>query len=226
MSHFSFVLDASSLEKGVGNIKRWCEESTSDSSPHVTLNLYIPTFTIQELDFLRYKRKSYAAKESLKFIDSIETNENVDVIIEFPDLLDTITWFDVLKFQQQPVPEYEMNGTNSTRALPRRFKNLLKSCIYKCHLESGNDETWSLIAEDPQVRKLATAFQIPTVSLLEADNMVSMKTNKQAFKQNQKFNKYLKKKSTKEVNAGKEIYKTKFDSMVYAPRGSGDLWLP
>ncbi|SCU93881.1 LADA_0G05336g1_1 [Lachancea dasiensis] len=223
MSHLCYIIDASCLEKGIGNVKRWCEPS--QATKFARLNLYIPTFTLQELDFLKYRRNSYTAKEALRFIDRADFPQNIDMIIEFPELLDTIIWSDVLEHQVAEVAEYDVKG-NSSRSLPRRLKNLLKSCTYKCHLEGSNNQHWVLVTEDPQVRHLADAFAIPHCSLVTADQEISKKLDKRSFQQNIKFSDYLKKKSVKDTTNGKEVYRAKFDQVMYANRGPGDLWTP
>ncbi|CAR22849.1 Nmd4p [Lachancea thermotolerans CBS 6340] len=226
MSELCYILDASSLEKGIGNVKRWCDSQRAHKFSR--LSLYIPTFTLQELDFLRYRRNSHTAKESLHFIDQTEFPPTVDMIIEFPELLDTILWSDVLDHQgADAAPEFDLRaGAPTARALPRRLRNLLKSCVYKCHLEGANNQTWTLITEDPAIRGLAQAFQIPCCSLVTADQEICKKLDKRAAQQNAKFSSYLKKKSTREVSNGKEVYRAKFDQAIYAPRGAGELWSP
>ena len=225
MTTLCYILDASSLEKGIGNVKRWCDPE--QARKFASLSLYIPSFTLQELDFLRYRRNSYTAKESLRFIDQAEFPSTVDVMIEFPELLDTILWSDVLDRQVQEVAEFDLRpNSSSPRALPRRLRNLLKSCVYKCHLEGANGQTWTLISEDPAIRNLALAFQIPCCSLVAADQEICKKLDKRAAQQNAKFSSYLKKKSIKDVSNGKEVYRAKFDQAMYASRGSGDLWTP
>ncbi|SCW01765.1 LAFE_0E06766g1_1 [Lachancea fermentati] len=226
MTEFCYILDASSLEKGIGNIKRWCEPATNARDVH--LSLYIPSFTLQELDFLRYRRNSATARESLRFLDQTDASDRVDVIIEFTDLLDAIPWSDVLEHQVLDVPELDARSGNgpASRPLPRRFKNLLKSCVYKCHLEGSNQKSWTLVTEDPTVCRLAHAFQIPVCSLVEADNCVSKSVDRRSFEQSVRFNKNLKRRTVKEISDGKEVYKAKFDDTVYAPRGAGELWAP
>ncbi|SCV05903.1 LANO_0H17722g1_1 [Lachancea nothofagi CBS 11611] len=223
MAHLCYILDASCLEKGIGNVKRWCEPDQARKISR--LSLYIPTFTLQELDFLKYRRNSYTAKEALRFIDRADFPESVDLLIEFPELLDTILWSDVLERQVAEVTDFDLRP-NTSRSLPRRLRNLLKSCTYKCHLEGSNDQVWTLITEDPQVRNLADAFAIPHCSLVSADQEICKNLDKRAFQQNVKFSDYLKKKSVKDTSNGKEVYRAKFDQAMYATRGPGDLWSP
>ncbi|SCU78119.1 LAMI_0A03510g1_1 [Lachancea mirantina] len=224
MAEFCYILDASALEKGVGHIKKWCDQENKRSD--VALSLYIPSYTLQELDFLKFRRNSPTAREALHFIDHTTTcQDGPEIIIEFPDLLDTIVWSEVLAFQTQELPEYDLTGATQ-RSLLRRYKMLLKSCVYKCHLEGRNDKTWILVTEDSTVRRLANAFQIPYCSVVAADGDISRQVDKRSHRRNVKFNKYLKKKSTKEVTNGKEVYKTNFSDMMYAPRGGGELWSP
>ncbi|SCU92912.1 LAME_0F01992g1_1 [Lachancea meyersii CBS 8951] len=223
MSQLCYILDASCMEKGIGNVKRWCE--ADQARKFSRLSLYIPTFTLQELDFLKYRRNSYTAKEALRFIDGVDFPESVDLIIEFPELLDTILWSDVLDRQVSDLPDFDLRP-NSPHSLPRRLRNLLKSCTYKCHFEGSNNQTWVLVTEDAQIRRLADAFGIPHCSLVSADQEICRKLDKRAFKQNAKFSDYLKKKSVKDSSGGKEVYRAKFDQAMYASRGPGNLWTP
>ncbi|SCU84488.1 LAFA_0D10220g1_1 [Lachancea sp. 'fantastica'] len=223
MSQLCYILDASCMEKGIGNVKRWFE---ADSTRQISqLSFYIPTYTLQELDFLKYRRNSYTAKEALRFIDGTDFPQNVNLIIEFPELLDTILWSSVLEHQAFEVPEFDLRP-NSPHSIPRRLRNLLKSCTYKCHLEGSNNQEWTLVTEDPQIRRLADAFAIPHCSLVSADQEICKKLDKRAFQQSVKFSDSLKKKSVKGSSGGKDVYRAKFDQVMYASRGPGNLWKP
>lgn len=84
----NFILDPSALTLGLGNIERWFDKNyfqaqVKDKDVKIVLNLYLPTYTLNELD---YQRKgpivgSTRAQEALKFIDRIL--ENDDGILEF-----------------------------------------------------------------------------------------------------------------------------------------------
>lgn len=73
--HVHFVLDNSACTLGIGNIQRWFDkefvESQSQKSDRIHLNLYVPQYTLRELDF--QKRGPMAgislAQEAIKFID-------------------------------------------------------------------------------------------------------------------------------------------------------------
>lgn len=214
LNEYNFILDASSLEKGLGNIKRWCQESRDK----IVLRLYIPTYTLQELDFLKYKRKSFGAREALKFIDQA-ISEYADITVEFPETLDVVLWSEVTSL-------VDSKQVDMLNRLPRRFKNLLKSCIYKCHLEEDRLK-WILVAEDTKVKELATVCSIPCSSLVDAESTLSRETNKRQYDENQRFNNLVQVKGTGEsLIGGKKVVRTNFDSTVYASRGKGSLWKP
>lgn len=219
---YNFVVEASSFEKGLGNIKRWCLECPETT----TLRLYIPTFTLNELDFLRFKRKSYVARESLKFIDSIHDHPgaNPELIIEFPDIPDILSWSEVLEFVGDHPRDLE-----TLNKLPKRLKDLVKSCLYKCQFDDGADGLkWILITEDPQVRNLANICRIPWCSLVDADSALTKEMNAKQYKESEKFNDIMVKNAIKEETSkqGQRVVRTNFESTVYAPRGRGELWSP
>lgn len=214
LNEYNFIIDASSLEKGLGNIKRWCQESHGK----IVLRLYIPTYTLQELDFLKYKRKSFGAREALKFIDSA-VSEYPDISVEFPETLDVVLWSEVTSL-------VEGKQIDMLNRLPRRLKNLLKSCVYKCQLEEDHLK-WILVAEDLKVKELADICSIPCSSLVDVESTLSKETNKKQYDQNQKFNNLVQDKGTCEtLTGGKRVVRTNFDSTVYASRGRGSLWEP
>ncbi|CAI1601136.1 hypothetical protein SEUBUCD646_0L04040 [Saccharomyces eubayanus] len=218
MTQYNFIIDASAFEKGLGNIKRWC----SDCTETVTLNFYIPTFTLNELDFLQQRRKSFAARESLKFIDRLDDPSftNLKVFIEFPEVLDIILWSDVMEHNNNA-------GKVNIAKLPKRLKNLLKSCIYKCYLDGNEGLHWFLISEDSQIRDMAVQCNIPSCSIVDVDSILSKDMNDKSFRESEKFNNMMLKNGTKEESEnGRETIKTNFDKTVYASRGTGELWSP
>lgn len=240
MSQYNFILDASAFEKGLGNVKRWCQVPKQGSKNSVHLRFYVPTFTLQELNFLQGRHKSFPAKEALKFIDKLETitsesqrghvigrkhddeiRTDLELFIEFPDILDAVSWSNVLDHAS------ESSSVDSLNKLPKRFKLLLKSCVYKYHLEDDGLR-WILVTEDPQVRKIATQCHIPWVSIVDADSVISRDINDMSFRNSEKFNNtMLKRGVTKgEDQNGREVVKTSFDQTVYASRGKGKLWTP
>lgn len=219
---YNLIVEASSFEKGLGNIKRWCQ----DCPENMILRLYIPTFTLNELDFLRYKRKSYVARESLKFIDGVHDHKHTspEVIIEFPDILDIIPWSEVLDFVGNNAKDIDI-----LNKLPKRQKNLIKSCLYKCQFDEDSDGLkWILLTEDPQIRDLANICRIPWCSIVDADSALTKELNSKQYKENERFNKLIVKNGIKEETSkhGHRVVKTNFENTVYAPRGAGELWSP
>lgn len=239
-NNYYFVVDASAFEKGIGNIKRWDQwlngEKSKRASQKVHIELYIPTFTIKELDFLQFRRRSKNAKEALKFIEqqleaqnnrplgvaSVDTKGSqrpFEFIMEYEDILNTIPWSEV-----------NVNRIDALNKIPRRFKDLLKSCTYKCRLSedfdmfnnadeeiiqveedtndqfSGNNENnesisrWILVTEDYEVRRFADQCNIPHTSIVQIDSLLSKDLNDKTFKDNKKFNDILLKNGVKEVS--------------------------
>jgi len=225
MSQYNFVVDASAFEKGLGNIRRWC----NGPSEKLSINLYIPTFTLRELDFLQHRRKSFSAKESFKYIDTLtnisdygnghddESSQKVDIVIEFPEILDSINWDDV-----------NVNQVGSLDRLPRRLKTLLKSAAYKCLDMDENDPLrWILLTEDPQIREAAKLCDIPSCSIVDVDNILSKELNLKSFQNSERFNKMIKKNGTKQQDEnGGDVVMTDFNKTVYASRENGKLWTP
>lgn len=221
MSQYNFVVEASAFEKGLGNIRRW----SVDCPSQLKFKLYIPTVTLRELDFLQHRRKSFNARESLKFIDQLTTipmlgraaNEHMEITMEFPEVLDSIDWNNV-----------NINGIEAIDRLPRRLKNLLKSAVYKCsELENDDGLHWILLTEDQQIRDLAVQCNIPCCSIIDADGILSKELNDKSFQESQKFNKLVKKHGTSKQNPnGEDFVMTNFNKTMYASRGKGKLWSP
>lgn len=223
MNEYNFILDASCFEKGLGIIKRWLKECPGK----VKLRLYIPTYTLNELDFLKFKKKSYTAKESLKFIDIVCTDNDSsfgpEFIIEFPEILELVTWSEVLEFVNDASKKDTLNK------LPGRIKGLMKSCLYKCQFDDGSDGLkWIFISEDPLVRDMADICRVPCCSIVDADSILDKDMNTTAYQENQKFNNLVSQNGIKEETStrGKKTVTTKFENTLYAPRGSGKLWTP
>ncbi|CCD27092.1 Nmd4p NDAI_0J02000 [Naumovozyma dairenensis CBS 421] len=239
MPQYNFILEASAFNRGLGNIKRWITQNTDNGNTTntsmnedletINLNFYIPTYTLKELDFLQYHDKSFNARESLKFIDNYanpthsngnKNESNVQLIIEFPDILDLVPWSDILQ---------STDGSNQSidqlNKLPRRLKNFLKSCIYKLH---DDDVKWILITEDEKIRKISTLCNIPWCSIVDADSLLSKEFNYKSFQETESFyNSILKNGGVKQINSnGDQIIKTNFENTVYAKRGAGELWSP
>ncbi|CAL9729278.1 nonsense-mediated decay protein 4 [Monosporozyma unispora] len=139
VNNYHFVVDASAFEKGLGNIKRWDQwlngKNLKKSSKKIHMELYVPVFTMRELEFLQFRRRSNNAKDALKFIEqqlniqnhsnSPQSHRSLELIMEYEDILNTIPWAEV-----------NINRVDRINRVPKRFKDLLKSCTYKCRLSS------------------------------------------------------------------------------------------
>lgn len=242
-NQYNFILDASAFEKGLGNIKRWAVNCPKK----VKLRFYIPTYTLRELDFLQHRRKSFNAREALKFIDDLsskpagfdpirtnsgngaatvmnttasppeETNTHIELFVEFPEILSTIPWSQV-----------NVDNIDYVNKAPRRLRDLLKSCTFKCSPEENDDGLhWILITEDPQIQSLVGYCNIPWCSIVDADSILSKDLNDRSFRASERFNKLILKNGVKEQNVfGQDCVKTDFSKDVYASRGKGKLWSP
>ena len=244
-NQYNFILDASAFEKGLGNIKRWAVNCPKK----VKLRFYIPTYTLRELDFLQHRRKSFNAREALKFIDDLsskpagfdpirtnsdngaataaanntstttpaETNTRIELFVEFPEILSTIPWSQV-----------NVDNIDYVNKAPRRLRDLLKSCTFKCSPEENDDGLhWILITEDPQIQSLVGYCNIPWCSIVDADSILSKDLNDRSFRASERFNKLILKSGVKEQNVfGQDCVKTDFSKDVYASRGKGKLWSP
>lgn len=151
VNNYYFVIDASAFEKGLGNIKRWDQwlnsrKNTQKKSKKVHIQLYVPTFTIGELEFLQFRRRSNNAREALKFIEQhnlknssvanqIQDEVSLEIIMEYQDILSTIPWSEV-----------NIHHVDRLNKIPKRFKDLLKSCAYKCRL---SNDAFEVQEEEP-----------------------------------------------------------------------------
>ncbi|CDO92414.1 unnamed protein product [Kluyveromyces dobzhanskii CBS 2104] len=226
----NFIIDSSSFEKGLGNVTIWSKLN----DPKVIINAYLPLFTIQELDFQRFKRKSVVAKKALHFIDQLKDSASFKLHLEYPELNEAISWNETAKLS------YQQGGS-----IPIRFKKLLKSCYYKCHYRAAqdvegdsegsaenadpSDKGWVLVTEDDTVRGLAEQFQIPYISVVEADAIINACIKDPSYVGNQDFSKKVIKRANKvkEQQGGKKVFVTSFDSDFLAPRNKGgELWTP
>lgn len=141
VNNYYFVVDASAFEKGLGNIKRWDQwlnsrKNIQKNSKKVYIQLYVPTATMGELEFLQFRRRSNNAREALKFIEQnnlkngsaanqMQRETSLEIIMEYQDILSTIPWSDV-----------NIHRIDRLNRIPKRFKDLLKSCTYKCRLSN------------------------------------------------------------------------------------------
>lgn len=142
VNNYHFVVDASAFEKGLGNIRRWDQwlngRNSKKTANKIHIQLYIPVFTMRELDFLQFRRRSNTARDALKFIEQQlneqnqagvpQTHRSLEIIMEYEDILNTIPWAEV-----------NINRVDRLNRIPKRFKDLLKSCTYKCRLSNDID---------------------------------------------------------------------------------------
>lgn len=218
--HFNLILDASAFEKGLGNISLWPMINHKD----LLINAYIPVYTVEELDFQRFRRKSFMAKKALHFVDQLQETDVFKLHLEYPELNEAISWNETLKMAD-PKP-------SSQQLIPTRFKKLLKSCFLKCYYEpkmevEGKEGGWILVTEDEKVRALARQFHIPHISVVEADSALGSFVKSDNYQTNVAFSRNLKENSDrKKVEDGKEVYVTNFDEDFLASRPTGELFVP
>lgn len=128
----NLILDHSALIRGLGNVKRWVNKqfieqqlktNKKSSDEKIHLDLYLPLYTLHELEFLRRGSSTLAsnAVQALKFIDQILDGEHEQELAEFND-------FD------------QLESTETSFAEPKRTDSL----EYNVHIEeqTGQFPTW------------------------------------------------------------------------------------
>ncbi|KAI5953988.1 NMD4 [Candida margitis] len=80
------MLDHSAFVRGIGNIKRWfndeyIKQNFNTTSDPIVFNLYIPSYTLHEFDFVKKGTSITAtnAREAIKFIDNYLENQSETV---------------------------------------------------------------------------------------------------------------------------------------------------
>ncbi|AET40649.1 Nmd4p Ecym_6268 [Eremothecium cymbalariae DBVPG len=216
-----FILDASVFQKGLGNIRQWYDDVSSQKQNLLQVHLYIPTYTLMELDFQQAKRKSYIAGQSLKFIDGIKESQWFHLHLEYPETVGKVLDDDVARFAKGSAGKLSISG------LRPKFQTLLKSCVYKCLLEEEQkDANWIVVTEDPHVVSILDEHGVPHVDLMQADRMVQEILQTIPFKRHARFNEDLRRTVRRVELDGKQVFKTSFEQVLYAPRGRGTLWSP
>lgn len=79
----NLILDHSAFVRGIGNVKRWFNKDfirsqlASKASAGICLNIYIPSYTLHEFDYVKKGTSILAsnAREAIKFIDQIFEGE-------------------------------------------------------------------------------------------------------------------------------------------------------
>ncbi|CAK9440341.1 uncharacterized protein LODBEIA_P44410 [Lodderomyces beijingensis] len=81
MRQVRLILDQTAFVRGIGNVKRWfndeyIEQNWNASSDKIKLNIYIPSYTLHEFDFVKRGTSISAtnAREAIKFIDNYLEN--------------------------------------------------------------------------------------------------------------------------------------------------------
>ncbi|KAK6461528.1 hypothetical protein DFJ63DRAFT_336319 [Scheffersomyces coipomensis] len=111
----NLILDRTAFIRGIGNVKRWFNDeyvktNMNTSKGSITLNIYIPSYTLHEFDFAKKGMSMSAsnAREALRFIDKFiesegEPKENTtnpilyNLIIEGPG--ETVEWKECLRYK-------------------------------------------------------------------------------------------------------------------------------
>lgn len=138
------------------------------------------------------------------------------------------------------------DGSDERAQLPARYRFLLRPLIKKVHLDPQN---WIFVTEDQTTRIWCESFRIPCINVSEADAILfhahgtssaeTITTDfgkisiNEAGKKSRRSKKNKKSSqpgiglSAKPVNhVPQEVKLESFDTMEYAPRGKGDLWVP
>lgn len=204
-SSYQLIIDSSALERGLGNIRRW-ERAGS------RVKIYVPTYTLNELEYLSRRVQSTIAREALLYLE-----QYTDIEHEIPEIVDAVSWREVLGLADSA-------SINMLNKLPARLKQLLRSCVYKRHLDNPEDH-WVLLTEDARIREAALCCQIPCATVVEVDSMLSKDLNDYSFRQSAKFNEKLLR-SAKNKDPEHAVAVTDFKKSLFANRGKGKLWSP
>lgn len=136
------ILDHTAFVRGIGNIKRWFNEeyinsNTTRSNEIINLNIYIPTYTLHEFDFVKKGTSISAtnAREAIRFIDNYLENE-VEIYS------DKIQYNLILESPQDNVPSW--NKCNHYKVHSPKIKEFPN---YKTKFDS------SLIGQTPKVNE-------------------------------------------------------------------------
>lgn len=181
--HINVILDHSAFVRGIGNIKRWFNQEyvkthiDPDSDEEIYLNIYIPSYTLHEFDYVKKGTSMMAtnAREAIRFIDKIF--------------------------------EKELNGEEETDTTNPDSKPGKKPIIYDLYIESPNESgpSWSEClnykAHSPKIKEFPnfkTKFDsnligqhpLPQGESLESHNNFDETNynNSSAYKQNNKLN--------------------------------------
>jgi len=80
----NLILDHSAFVRGIGNIKRWfnpgyIRSSMVNADEKIQLNIYIPSYTLHEFDFVKKGTSMMAtnAREAIRFIDRIFERDDI-----------------------------------------------------------------------------------------------------------------------------------------------------
>ncbi|KAH3898915.1 Nmd4p SCDLUD_005259 [Saccharomycodes ludwigii] len=249
----TFILDASCFEKALGHVLEWIELTSNKQKNSICF--YLPTFTIEELNFLKNKRKNMNAIKSLKIIDTKSDFFDLELCDE--GLKDNTSsgngsWNSIL--EKYLIIEKEKNSTY-IKKLPSRFKKLIKAYYNfqekTINLEpksnptsDDNDSNKSnngskpttprcyLVTCDENVEKLCGYFTgINLIDVLKADSLIVRNKKLDFFKK--KFISNMEKSvipSDNDQTTSQEdfddVKKTDFKKTVWAQRGKGELWVP
>lgn len=129
----NFILDHTAFTKGIGNIKRWFNpEYVKTECSHLKprLNLFIPTYTLHEFDYVKRGLTMTAsnAREAIDFIDKLSEgveNPPLEYDIQLEDeAQSSISWDACQKYQiHQPVigefPNYQTQFRSSKIGRPQ-----------------------------------------------------------------------------------------------------------
>lgn len=120
--------------------------------------------------------------------------------------------------------DIEAKVKSSKRAeFPIRLRYLIRPCIKKVNFD---EEDWVLVSENNSTRIWCEAFNIPCITITQAESRLFHKKNKHIKVESSNQNKDNKINTKDDNNNSNKVIIERFDSTSYAPRGSGELWVP
>lgn len=161
---------------------------------------------------------------------------------EFPNNKATsVSKPDTIKYENEDIADEDFSSgprkapRKQKAELPARLKYLIRPCIKKTHIDQEN---WLLITEDLPTKIWCESFGIKCVNIAGAESALfhskheinlesdpSRVLGKMSLNDSERKQSSSKKVRSKKGNDSKTRLES-YDSISYAPRGSGELWVP